>query len=347
MCNGLRFRVYERQRSGEPLVRVRLEDMLAHCAKPSVALVLFGEEHGHPVSRGLEESVYAGMLSANPQAGNTTTLSLEMLDTELQEAADDYITQADDCSSEESLFGGRWDNWTDYAQLCNLARGQGAHILAANAPRRFTSLVATMGYEYLAATISDSDRLLIAPLPFQGPSPMLSAKLGPMFRGCGGRSDEEHRGNMLMAQSLWDATMAHRIQRELSRLNGSEKVQGSGERDWPQRVMHICGRYHVEHFLGIVTHLVHYEQEARLNNGNRADCPSAAESEPEIGLASDDSAVSLETIEADIRRQLCLIVCICTSEQEMHKSDAALSENSYLAYAGDFVILCEPRKTAT
>jgi len=347
---GLRFKIFERQQAGGPLIRVPLESLLAGCTEPDVALVLFGEEHGHPVCRGLEEAVYKRMLSA--ERNGSVTLSLEMLDTEKQQAANMYISSEED-SSEDILFGGSLVNWQDYVNLCRLARAEHAHLLAANAPRRFTSTIATLGYESLAATISDEDRILIAPLPFQKPSPMLAAKIGPMFEGCGGRSDDEHRMHMLMAQSLWDATMAHQIQGELSRAplansgvstDPSLQAQSYGF-DWPQRVMHVCGRYHVEHFLGIVSHLEYYEHEARSKARVMVeDCNT--EGNCAIGHEKTDPKedyCSTEAVLADMRRQMRLIVCI-SSEGAMQQSDMVLAHERYLANAGDFVVICEPKK---
>ena len=48
---------------------------------------------------------------------------------------------------------------------------------------------------------------------------------------------------MLDAQSLWDATMAHSISSHLSTASSD------------RRVLHLCGRFHCEHGLGIPEHL--------------------------------------------------------------------------------------------
>ena len=55
---GLRCRVFERQRAGDPLVRVRLRDLVEDCTAPPVRLLLFGEEHGHPSCHDLQERLY-------------------------------------------------------------------------------------------------------------------------------------------------------------------------------------------------------------------------------------------------------------------------------------------------
>lgn len=156
VLGGHRYRVFERQRSGEPLSRVSTQDMLADLTDDQRRLVLFGEEHGHPLCHRLERDLYATWLRTR-RAGDSVSISLEMLSTERRSAVNAYLgeevrttfansdLQDDNAQEEERVFGGEWANFFDYAPLIKLARIHGQGVVAANAPRRLTSIVARGG----------------------------------------------------------------------------------------------------------------------------------------------------------------------------------------------------------
>lgn len=286
------FRVFERQRAGEPLVRVRARDMIEACTAPRMRLVLFGEEHGHPLCHRLQLELYEAWLQK--ARDERVAISLEMLSTERQEAADEYVRTE---TSEEGLFAGQWANWQDYAPLVKAARRCKQPIVAANAPRRLTSIVAKGGEEALEAHLLEqaADGPLLAPMPLRQPSPEIVAKVGPIFDGGCGAGGGDRKTRMLLAQTLWDATMAHSIARELSR--------GS-------RVMHCCGRMHVEHYLGIGDHLPHF-----------------AKMFPDQAFSAED------------RSRTRVVVCL-SSDEALAVPDAQVAGDPHLAHIADFVVVC-------
>mmetsp|Transcript_62816 Transcript_62816/g.86350 ORF Transcript_62816/g.86350 Transcript_62816/m.86350 type:complete len:144 (-) Transcript_62816:195-626(-) len=142
----------------------------------------------------------------------------------------------------------------------------------------------------------------------------MAHKLGPVFG-----NDEDRRRRMLMAQSLWDATMAWTILCELGK--GDTSLSGSVGRGEERACFHVCGRFHCEHFIGIPEHLEYY-----LTQGSSSSC-------------------DLERVSELIREELRVIVCISKSSLEEVNSERTAflwqaERSAYLADAADFVILC-------
>ena len=94
------------------------------------------------------------------------------------------------------------------------------------------------------------------PMPYQDASEAYADRfIGLMqsFRGgaeVGGPPSQKHI-NMLNAQSLWDATMAHSICQVLK--------DGVCE-----RVVHICGSFHMKDGLGIPEHITAYRPQTSV-----------------------------------------------------------------------------------
>ena len=249
VLSGHPYRVFERQASHAPLVRVASKEMFADLTDEKRRLVLFGEEHGHPLCHRLEQDLYAAWLRARG-AQDRVSISLEMLSRERRPAVRRYLTKGsrereggachernssaratsatvptptdphkhEGSSEEETVFGGEWHNWLDYAPLVKLARSNGQAVICSNAPRRLTRIVAKGGEPALLAHLeaqggSASDTDLISPLPLRRPSPEVRAAIGPIFETFRGKRDPARRDRMLLAQTLWDSTMAFSIAR--------------------------------------------------------------------------------------------------------------------------------------
>lgn len=292
-------------------MRVSEEELMEDVCGEGVRLVLFGEEHGSAACHELERRVFQRMSEAKP-----CILSLEMLSTDQQDATDAYLAR----QNAAELANPNWENWEDYVPLVSRARRTGSVVVAANAPRRFTSLVAKEGYEGLAEYAKD-DRALIAPLPYKGPSTALRKKLGHIFwRRCVSlEENEERETRMLWAQSLWDATMAHNILTAMHRH--------------PDRpCFHVCGRYHIEHFLGIVEQLEHYSENMNSDEGG--------------GVAGGDGGGGErgkhQYPETFGEREHFRTVVFITSPDLAVMDDTGVAADSYLRHAGDFVVVCSP-----
>jgi len=178
-----------------------LENLLRNIGDdPKSRLVVFGEEHGNFAAHRLQLELLARML----RQSNAVTLSLEMLDKERQDLADEYLrnglqregasisgTDEPSCvdeatsaapplqplkpwSEESVLCRAGWGNWFDYAPFVRIVKLSNSHeakdhcIVAANAPRRLVRIVSQLGREGLndALVASPRDAAFLAPLPW-------------------------------------------------------------------------------------------------------------------------------------------------------------------------------------
>ena len=132
-----------------------------------------------------------------------------------------------------------WDNYkTDYAPLVEYAKANNFPFIATNVPRRYANLVARSGL----SALDDLDKMAksyIAPLPIDVNYELSSYKeIGEMMGGhMGGHGASK---NMIDAQAIKDATMAHFILENWSR----GKV-----------FYHLNGLFHSKNHEGIVAFL--------------------------------------------------------------------------------------------
>jgi len=117
-----------------------------------------------------------------------------------------------------------------YGPLVSMAKSTDNTVIAANASARHAKLVARSGAEALEE-LPEEDRELLPPLPIKGPSPAYRYRLERL-----GFSDHK-----MMAQCLWDSAMAYNCLKHLDTTDDA--------------VMLVCGRFHLEHFLGIFDHI--------------------------------------------------------------------------------------------
>lgn len=116
-------------------------------------VVIIGEQHddaiGHAVQRAVMDDAGA---RCEPPGG--CALSMEMLERDDQDLADDYLdglidakTFAKQTFSESWAGEGSWEKW--YQPIIDAAKDHGGRVIAANAPRRYVRLARTEGYERL------------------------------------------------------------------------------------------------------------------------------------------------------------------------------------------------------
>ena len=279
--------VLERQVPGEPLARVSLEDMIADLADPERRLVLFGESHDDAVAQDLECTVYDGV--ARRRDGRKVSLALEFVDGDRRAAAKAF--SAGDTDDVRSLFRGPGD-CAKYGPLARLAKTLKNDVVAANASRRHARLVAREGPGALEG-VPDAEKALLPPLPYaaQPLSPGYAERLRRIGFGA----------NKVAAQCLWDATMAYNCLASLAA--GAHGV------------MLVCGRFHVQHFLGVVDHVEHYSE--------RGDFPP---------------------VERDEFR---VVVCLPMEANAFaHKAATDVWDDPSLDTVADFIVLTKARETA-
>mmetsp|Transcript_31424 Transcript_31424/g.55312 ORF Transcript_31424/g.55312 Transcript_31424/m.55312 type:complete len:365 (+) Transcript_31424:67-1161(+) len=252
------YAVYRPEGAGDGtrvLLAADYEDMIEDFRRKTCRLVILGETHGDRVAHFLEKRVFDDLASSTPKCG----LSMEMFESDKQQVLNEYLrglipesSMLKDCRA--------WANYRrDYRPIVEAAKNQGLPVFAANAPGRYVGLVNRSGQEALLA-LGEDGRALLPPLPFRMPSEALRWKVFDFMNAqkynsnssqpaCPAQAQAEEvnpaLSRMVEAQSLWDASMAWTLA-ELLKAGECSKV------------VHLCGRFHVEHGLGIPEHLEGY-----------------------------------------------------------------------------------------
>jgi uncharacterized iron-regulated protein len=170
-------------------------------------VILLGELHGNASVHELELRMAAELLRLR---GRDLVLGAEMFEADDQLVLDEYLSGTilhHHLTSEAKV----WENHeTDYRPLVELAKAAGLPFVATNVPRRYANLVAREGLEALAR-LGEEARRYLAPLPIRydldvpGYREILEMRL-PAMPGM-----RASPGNMVAAQAVKDATMAHFI----------------------------------------------------------------------------------------------------------------------------------------
>jgi uncharacterized iron-regulated protein len=256
------FRVY----TGEGQ-RATLDDIVA--AMADVDIVFLGETHDDPTEHWLEHDLLArafeayGVTADSDAQPRKVALSLEFFQRDVQGILDEYLGDL----ISESTFRAASRPWpeyeTDYRPLIEFAKERGLDVVAANAPRRYSSRVSRHGRESLL-DLSDAARASLPPLPYGMPSAAYRAQWFQVMatvmeeeaQKCGvpieadstgaePTSDHMAMANQLHTQSLWDASMAFWASDHLMRNPG-------------ELLIHMVGSFHIEYGTGIPEHVETY-----------------------------------------------------------------------------------------
>ncbi len=256
--------------SGKP---ASIDDIVAEMER--VQVVFIGESHDDPTGHMLEaellERAYEayGAPSSNDESPRAVALSLEFFQRDVQPILDEYLAGL----ITEKAFRADSRPWpryeTDYRPLIEFSKENSLAVIAANAPRRYTTRVTMSGRESLN-DLSPEALATLAPLPYGQPSDeyrdqwvqVISEVMQEEGMKCGlpipepeeGEEAVQPRapvgshsnmGNQLHSQVLWDATMAYWISEYLAQ-------QPDG------LVLHMVGGFHVERGTGTPEHLEAY-----------------------------------------------------------------------------------------
>lgn len=247
--------------AGQP---ARLDDVVQAMAAHQVVFV--GESHDDATGHRLELELLQHATAVHGRNGTRpVALSLEFFERDVQPSLDDYL--AGRIGETEFRAASRpWVRYqTDYRPLIEFAKSRKLPVLAANAPRRFITLVTRNGRASLD-TLPAQDRQYLAPLPYGKASPAyrnkwiatISEVMKQEGMKCGVPAENaqappgshQNMTNQLDSQVLWDATMAHSIARFLESR--------------PQAlVLHMVGAFHVERGTGIPEQIQAYLPGAR------------------------------------------------------------------------------------
>ena len=262
------FRVYTG--AGQPAA---LGDVVA--AMGGADVVFLGEMHDDPVAHFLQAELLQAAF-AHHSGQRPVALSLEMFDRDVQHVLDEYL---DSLITERHFLSASnpWNNYaTDYRPMVEFARVHGLDVLAANAPRRYVNRVGRLGPASLDA-LGEQAKAVLPPLPYPGPTAAYQAKWNRLMQASmapHGEGGEQHPApadsaahpsahpsphaapeisNMLHAQALWDAGMAHTIAGYLDAHPSA-------------LVLHVVGGFHVSGGTGTPEALAHYRPGVRILN---------------------------------------------------------------------------------
>jgi uncharacterized iron-regulated protein len=250
-----------------------IDDIVAEMGRHQV--VFIGETHDDPTGHMLEaellERAYEayGAPGSNDGAPRPVAVSLEFFQRDVQPILDEYLA---DLITEKAFRADSrpWPRYeTDYRSLIEFSKENGLAVVAANAPRRYTSRVTRDGRESLY-DLSPEALATLAPMPYGQPSEqyrnqwiqIISEVMEEEGMKCGlpipdPEEGEEavqapapvgshgNMGNQLHSQVLWDATMAYWISEYLAQEPDA-------------LVLHMVGGFHVERGTGTPEHLEAY-----------------------------------------------------------------------------------------
>jgi len=211
------------------------DQMLTQLAQADV--VLFGEQHNDPLAHWLELQIAKDL--ARLKGSGQLVLGLEMFERDVQPLVAGYIagTVPDSAFERQSR---PWPNYaTDYRPLLQFARQAQVPVVGTNAPRRYAQQVARGSLTALDK-LPAAEKSYLVPLPLKVDFDLPGYKnMAAMF---GGNASAHGGGarNVIQAQALKDATMAHSIRASLAP---------------GQTLLHLNGSYHSDHHDGIVAYL--------------------------------------------------------------------------------------------
>lgn len=210
--------------------KVSYNKMLKDLSKQD--LVFFGEEHNSAIAHWLQLEV-----SKDLDKSRDLVLGAEMYETDNQDELDLYLKDSIDQKGLDTLARLWHNNNTDYKPLLDYAKENNLTFVAANVPRRYAKMVNYNGFGVLD-TLNIEDKSYIAPLPIPFDSTITSYQSILVMMG------EHGTMNLVRAQALKDATMAHSILKYYK--------EGS-------LFLHYNGKFHSDIHEGIVWYINEYK----------------------------------------------------------------------------------------
>jgi uncharacterized iron-regulated protein len=207
-------------------------------------VVLFGESHNNPIAHWLELQVAQDLLKAK---GSRLVLGAEMFERDVQPTLAGYVAVCDSITEKVFVEKARaWPNYaTDYRPLVELARANRLRFIGTNIPRPMAREVAQKGLDATVNAVVEhtyAELAVLPPLPLQvDPQRPAYQKMRAMFGGDTGHGGGPGLDNMIAAQALKDATMAHFI------------ATGRGT---TETLLHFNGSFHSDWHSGICEYLL-------------------------------------------------------------------------------------------
>lgn len=205
------------------------EDMIRDLADADVILV--GEMHNHEKGLDFIATTFENLIARN----EALILSMEFYERDQQVALDDYLHGVTDYEQFVRAAGrGGSNNPIGHLRMIERCRVNQRAVIAANSPRRYSTLARKEGFDALRQLTSRQRSL------FEIPSALPVGYYADLFRetmgGMAGHDENDDAINgFLRAQSVWDHTMAASV---------ADPVTNDGA-----SVFHVVGHFHVNHGL--------------------------------------------------------------------------------------------------
>lgn len=226
-------------------------------------VVIIGEQHGHPVGLPAAAAFWEDLIPRARAMGRSPALALEFIERDHQSHLDDYLTGVTDEPAFRAFTNRTEGNHpAAHADMVRAARDASLRVHAANAPRRYTTLARTEGFDRLAELHPSQQRLFVIPWTMvQGDyrdrffdlfREMMAAGPGATGKEAPATpADLDARiEGFYRAQQVWDATMAHSVAHALT----------TGDRP----VVLVVGQFHSDFRGGTVEMLQRLAPEAHI-----------------------------------------------------------------------------------
>lgn len=240
------YKIYSVKQAKEVGINDIIEDMKNN------DVLFYGEEHNDSVTHYLENKIFESLFQ---KYQSNMALSMEMFERDVQPIMNEYLTS----EIREKNFkkdARAWSNYRDYRPMVEFCKTNKLDVVCANAAGRYSNLAGRKGQKALMALPLESKKFF-APLPYDTASgkyydklmglshdPNDTAKKAAPVMGMGGF-------NLVMAQSLWDATMAYSISEYLKLHKG-------------KKVFQVNGRFHSDEGFAVVNQLKKYNPKVKV-----------------------------------------------------------------------------------
>lgn len=240
------YRIYSTKLGKEVTLKDVASDM------DNYDVMLFGEEHNDSVTHFLEKTMLELL---HLKFGAELALSLEMFDRDVQPIMNEYL---EGFIREKHLKkdARAWSNYRDYKPMVDYARNKKMDVVCANAPSRYANLVGRAGLRALEILPDDSKKNF-APLPYDTATGQYYLKLTGLQHDDGDSSKPAMPAmstnfNLVLSQSLWDATMAYSITEYRKEKKNKYK-----------KIMHVNGRFHSDEHFAVAEQINNYSSKTK------------------------------------------------------------------------------------
>ena len=244
------YRIYSVKLDKEVPLNVVAEDMINY------DVLFFGEEHNDSVTHYLERKMFELLYD---KYGEDLALSLEMFERDVQPVMNEYLLGF--IKEKHFVKDARaWSNYRDYRPMVEFAKENKLDVICANAAARYSNLAGRKGQEALKS-LPESSKTFFAPVPYDTATGAYYEKLTGLPDHAAGTTTDTAKNkampamsmggfNLVMAQSLWDATMAY-------------SIADYRKRHKAKKIMQVNGKFHSDEGFAVATQLSNYSPKTK------------------------------------------------------------------------------------